>query len=220
MKSAMRRDRIQPSWKTMTEKSKQPWDTLLACPVCDALYDDPGNKKLVCKDCHAVLAAPERRAGAAMLVLSALSAGLIYGAITLPFLTINRFWMSNDATLIETAFAFEGPLLVLSLAVLALILILPALRLALTFYVTAPLVIGTSPMPGAATAFRWSETLRPWSMAEIFVLGCGVALVKVVALAEVTFGPAFYMFAVAVVLIWVTDRMICRHNVWKGLAHG
>ena len=153
-----------------------------------------------------------------MLILSLMTAALIYGAVTLPFLTINRFWMSNDATLIETAFAFEGPLKLLSVAVLALILILPAVRLALTIFVTAPLVIGTSPLPGAATAFRWSEALRPWSMAEIFVLGCAVALVKIVALAEVTFGPAFYMFAVAVVLIWVTDRLICRHSVWKGLS--
>lgn len=204
----------------MTETTKHRWESLLACPVCDALYEDPGDERLACKDCHTVLAAPERRAGAVMLVLSVLTAALIYGAITLPFLTINRFWISNDATLIETAFAFEGPLLVLSVAVLALILILPTVRLALTLYVTTPLVIGRSPMPGAATAFRWSETLRPWSMAEIFVLGCGVALIKIVAMAEVTFGPAFYMFAVAVVLIWVTDRLVCRYNVWKGLSHG
>jgi paraquat-inducible protein A len=90
----------------------------------------------------------------------------------------------------------------------------------LTFYVALPLVLGKKALPGAATAFRWSEVLRPWSMAEIFVLGCGVALVKIVAMAEVTFGPAFYMFAIAVVLIWVTDRLICRHNVWKGLSNG
>lgn len=202
----------------MTETSKRRWETLLACPVCDALYEAPGDERLVCADCHTVLAAPERRAGAVMLVLSVLTAALIYGAVTLPFLTINRFWMSNDATLIETALAFEGPLFALSVAVLALILILPAVRLGLILYVTTPLVIGGSPMPGAASAFRWSETLRPWSMAEVFALGCGVALIKIVAMAEVTFGPAFYMFAVAVVLIWVTDRLVCRYNVWKGLA--
>lgn len=153
-------------------------------------------------------------------MVALVSAGLIYGAVTLPFLTIKRFWMSNDATLIETALAFEGPLLILSLAVLALILVLPALRLGLTLYVLAPLVVGMGALPGAATAFRWSETLRPWSMAEIFVIGCGVALVKIVAMAEVTFGPAFYMFAVAVVLIWVQDKMICRHALWEAVGDG
>ncbi len=192
-------------------------ETHIACPVCDALYRDPGSEKLICERCHAVLSAPERRVGLRLVLIALVSAGLIYGAVTLPFLTIKRFWMSNDATLIETAFAFEGPLLILSLAVLALILVLPAIRLALTLYVLAPVVLGLRSLPGAATAFRWTEALRPWSMAEIFVIGCGVALVKIVAIAEVTIGPAFYMFAAAVVLIWVQDRMICRHSLWQAL---
>ncbi|MEM7753294.1 MAG: paraquat-inducible protein A [Pseudomonadota bacterium] len=195
-------------------------DTRLACPTCDALYEAPTSGGLTCHRCHTLLAAPVRRSSLWALLIALASAGLIYGAITLPFLTIKRFWMSNDATLIQTALAFEGPLLVLSLAVLALILILPALRLGLTLYVLAPVVLGTGTLPGAATAFRWSEALRPWSMAEIFVIGCGIALVKIVAMAEVTFGPAFYMFAAAVVLIWVQDRLTCRHSLWEAIDHG
>lgn len=193
-------------------------DTRLACPTCDALHDAPRGQKLVCDRCHRVLAAPERRAGLWQLLIALATAGLIYGAVTLPFLTIKRYWISNDATLIETALAFEGPLLALSLAVLALILLLPALRLALTIYVLVPVVLGAKALPGAATAFRWTEALRPWSMAEIFIIGCGVALVKIVAMAEVTFGPAFYMFATAVVLLWVQDRMLCRHSLWEAVA--
>lgn len=193
-------------------------DTLLACPTCDALYERSTAQKLVCARCHRVLVAPERRAGLWQVLIALATAGLIYGAITLPFLTINRFWMTNDATLIETALAFEGPLLILSLAVLALVLLLPALRLALTLYVLGPLVIGATALPGARTAFRWAEALRPWSMAEIFIIGCGVALIKIVAMAEVTFGPAFYMFAAAVVLLWVQDIMLCRHSLWEAIA--
>lgn len=192
-------------------------ETRLACPTCDALYTPSGAERLVCHRCHRVLIAPDRRAGLWQVMVALATAGLIYGAITLPFLTIKRFWMSNDATLIETALAFDGPLLLLSVAVLALILLLPALRLALTLYVLAPIVIGARPLPGAATAFRCSEALQPWSMAEIFIIGCGVALVKIVAMAEVTFGPAFYMFAAAVVLLWVQDRMLCRHSLWEAL---
>ena len=193
-------------------------DTRLACPTCDALYDWPVEEKLVCHRCHRVLVAPERRAGLWQVLMALATAGLIYGAITLPFLTINRFWMTNDATLIETALAFEGSLLILSVAVLGLILLLPALRLGLTLYVLMPLVLGTRALPGAATAFRWTEALRPWSMAEIFIIGCAVALVKIVAMAEVTFGPAFYMFAAAVVLLWVQDKMLCRHSLWEAIA--
>ncbi len=190
---------------------------LIACPVCDAVYEPKLQEKLACERCHTVLYAPERGLSLRILVVAIISAGLIYGAVAFPFLSVERFWISNEATLIETALAFEGPLLVLSISVLLLILVLPALRLAFTLYVLGPLVLGTRALPGAATVFRWSEALRPWSMAEIFVIGCGVALVKIVALANVTFGPAFYMFAAAVVLIWVQDRWLCRASLWRAI---
>ncbi len=190
-------------------------DDLIACPTCDALYEVGEATKLTCHRCHALLVSPERRLSIWLLLMAILSAGLIYGAVVLPFLTVERFWISNDATLVETALAFEGPLLLLSLSVLVLILVLPALRLAILLYVLVPQILGQKMFPGAATFFRWSEALRPWSMAEIFVIGCAVALTKIVALAEVTFGPAFYMFAAAVILIWVQDRMICRVSLWR-----
>lgn len=189
----------------------------IACPTCDALYTADGKERLVCERCHTKLLSPERRAGSMVILMSLLIVGLIYGAVTLPFLTIERFWISNEATIIDTALAFEGPLLLLAMAVLCLVLILPTARLLLTLYVLAPIVVGSSALPGSATGFRWAEALRPWSMAEIFVIGCGVALVKIIAMAEVTFGPAFFMFAAAVVLIWVQDRMICRGMLWKAI---
>ncbi len=199
------------------QSSSKTFDHLIACPVCDAIYEAAEQERQTCDRCHTVLSSPERGLSVRILLIAMISAGLIYGAVAFPFLTVERFWISNDATLIEAALAFEGPLLLLSISVLFLILILPALRLALALYVLGPLVLGMRALPGAATAFRWSEVLRPWSMAEIFVIGCGVALVKIVALADVTFGPAFYMFAGAVILIWIQDRMLCRASLWRAL---
>ncbi len=197
--------------------SLTPSDQLIACPTCDALHEQIQHEKLTCGRCHTVLSVPERALGVRVLLVTLVSACLIYGAIVLPFLSVERFWLSNDTTLIEAAFAFEGPLLALSLSILVLVLVLPAARLAISLYVLGPLILGLNALPGAATAFRWSEALRPWSMAEIFIIGCGVALVKIVALAEVAFGPAFYMFAAAVVLIWVQDRMVCRASLWRAI---
>lgn len=190
-------------------------ESLIACPQCDALYQTDGEAHLVCDRCHNLLVAPGRRAGYRLLALSLVSVALVYGAITQPFLTVERFWIESDATLLEAAFAFEGPLLILSAAVVLLVLVLPTLRLALMLYVLAPAALGRASLPLARRAFRWSESLRPWSMAEIFALGCGVALVKIADLAEVRFGPAFWMFAALVVLIWVRDRLICRYSLWS-----
>lgn len=192
-------------------------ENVLVCPQCDALYDDPGQTRLRCSRCHTLLNAPERALGWRLILIAGLSAVLIYGAVTLPFLTINRFWISNEATLLHTAMTFDGPLLILSLLVLALIVLLPLARLGFMLYALIPILLNFGRLPGAARFFRWSEALKPWSMAEIFLLGAGVALIKVADMAEVTFGPAFYMFAAAVVLIWVQDRTVCRHSIWRAL---
>lgn len=190
---------------------------LIACPTCDAIYTSNGTERLACTRCHRVLVQPEKRAGLQLLGLSLLALGLIYGAVTTPFLTVKRFWMTTDATLIQTALAFEGVVGVLALICLCVILVLPALRAGLTTYVVAPLVLAKPALPFSRQAFAWVERLRPWSMAEIFLVGAGVALFKITALAEVSFGPAFYMFAVLVVVLWAQDASMCRHSVWKAL---
>ena len=87
----------------------------------------------------------------------------------------------------------------------------------LALYVLAPIVADRPPARGALRAFRWSEALRPWSMAEIFAIGCAVALVKVSDLATVTFGPAFWMFSALVILVVVQESFICRWSVWNAL---
>ena len=189
----------------------------IACPTCDLLFDVEPGARLVCERCHMVLIDPEARVGLRLLVVSLLSTALIIGAVTYPFLTIKRFWMTSDATILDTALSFEGPLFFLSIIVLALILLLPALRLSLTLYVVTPIVLKRRPFPFAKSAFGWAERLKPWSMAEIFLIGCVIALAKIISMAEVTFGPAFYMFAGLVILLWAQDKMLCRYSLWKAL---
>lgn len=195
-------------------------EDLIACPRCDAVYRSaaprPG-ERAVCHRCHTVLIAPRRGAGLKIIALALGSLVLVAGALTSPFIGLKRLGLSNDSTLVDAALAFSGPLLFLSLAVFALIILLPLMRLMLTLYVLVPVVFDRPAWPGAKRAFRWSEALRPWSMAEIFVIGCAVALVKLADLARIELGPAFWMFVMLVVLIVVQDTFMCRWSVWKSL---
>ena len=130
---------------------------------------------------------------------------LIGAASVFPFLTIGAAGVRHEASILDTAFAFSGRLSVLAVAVLFFIIVIPALRLILLIYVLTPIIRDKPPAPYAKSAFRLSEALIPWSMAEIFALGCAVALVKLSDLAEVLFGPAAWMFAVLVVLVVASD---------------
>lgn len=194
-------------------------EDLIACPHCDALYSIPAEplKKTVCHRCHGVLISPRRAAGLKIIALALISMGLVIGALLTPFLTIDRFWLKNEATLLNTLLAFEGPLFGVAIALLGVVIIIPTLRFILTVYVLTPLVANRPPWPRAKSAFMWAERLKPWSMVEIFVLGCAVALFKIVDLANVALGPAFWMFVALVVLMSVQNTFMCRWSVWKDL---
>ncbi len=196
-------------------------ETLIACPQCDALYHAHAPAKgetAKCLRCHTVLISPKNRAGMTIIMLSIAIMVLILGALWFPFLQISQSGFRNSASLVDAALAFsDGPLVVLSITVLALIVLIPLLRVMLLLYVLWPVVFDRPPADHARAAFRWSETLRPWSMAEIFALGCAVSLVKVANLARIDFGPAFWMFASVVVIIVIQDRFMCRWSVWNSI---
>ncbi len=193
-------------------------DNLIACPKCDALrlVEDP-RTRLSCERCHTVLIAPVRAAGLKLIILSAISLILVAGAATQPFITIKKFMLANDVTLIEAAFSFSGPQFALSLAVLTIVLVLPFLRLVLSVYVLTPLVADKKPLPYAIPAFRLFELLRPWSMAEVFALGAAVSLFKIADIASITLGPAFWMFCLLVLASIAQNTLMCRWSVWKAL---
>ena len=198
-----------------------PLEDLIACPRCDALYRaaQPGpGERAVCSRCHTVLIAPRRRAGMTIIMMALTVTVLVLGALWFPFLQISTSGLQNSSTLLDAALSFVGgPLLIVSLAVVALIVLVPLTRALLILYVLVPVVFDRKPRPAARAAFRLAEELRPWSMAEIFAIGCAVSLVKVADLADISFGPAFYMFAGLVVVSIVQDTYMCRWSVWKSL---
>ena len=53
-----------------------------------------------------------------------------------------------------------------------------------------------TPWSHAAFVFRMAEAMQPWAMAEIFIIGTAVALVKIGGLATISLGPAFWAFCV------------------------
>ena len=203
--------------------SRGPLEGLIVCPVCDATYQlqRPKNgERAVCTRCHKVLIAPRRKAGMQIIAVAVAVVVLITAASVFPFLEISAAGRSNAVSIIDAALSFtQGPMLVLALMTAGFILFVPLVRMLLTLYVLIPVVLERPPARHAIRAFRWAEAMRPWSMAEIFALGCAVALVKVAGLATVSFGPAFWMFGALVVLVIVHDSFLCKWSVWNSLEH-
>ncbi|SES25023.1 paraquat-inducible protein A [Tranquillimonas rosea] len=194
---------------------------LIACPQCDALYHaemPAAGERAVCHRCHTVLISPRRGAYARVIAMAVAVVILMVGATFFPFLQIRVAGLTNASSVFDAALAFvDGPMVALSAAVAALIVLIPVARAVMVIYVLGPLALDRRPFPRAVDVFRWSEELRPWSMAEIFVIGVAVALVKVSDLARVEYGPAFWMFAALVLVTVFQDGFMCRWTIWKAL---
>ncbi|WP_265501210.1 paraquat-inducible protein A [Paracoccus beibuensis] len=194
---------------------------LIACPRCDALHLEehlePGETAR-CIRCGTVIAKPREGAFAQLIALAFTSMVLLVGAVFFPFLQVSAMGFGNASSLFDVALAFaDGVLLPLVLAVLAMIIGLPIARSFLLLYTLVPLAQGRTPYRHAARAFRWSEILRPWSMAEIFVIGTAVALVKVAGLASVHLGPAFWAFAALIFVNIASRAFMCQTTIWDAI---
>lgn len=193
----------------------------MACPRCDTLHVEVelhSGETAKCTRCDGLLAKPQGGAFTQLIALAFTSIILLMGAIFFPFLEISRMGFGNTTSLFGVAMAFaEGFLLPLVLVLLLLVIGLPIFRSALLLYTLIPLAQGSAPYKHAANAFRLSEKLRPWSMAEIFIIGTAVALVKVAGLATVHLGPAFWAFCILVLVNLASRGFMCQTTIWDAI---
>ena len=161
----------------------------------------------------------ERSTAFAQVISLAMTAFvLMLAAISFPFLELDVAGRHNSISVLQAVTVFnDGIALLLALAVAGFIVFLPLLRLAAIIYALGPIVREKPVRRGAKQAFALAEFLQPWSMAEIFIVGVAVALIKVAGLAHVSIGPAFWAFCALVLITVLKDQLICRYSVWQAL---
>ncbi len=205
----------------MSAATLPPLDDLVACPQCDTLHHAailPVNARAHCKRCGIVLMTSQPAAMARILSLALTAFIMMIAAVSFPFLTLDAGGLHNATSVIDAVLAFnDGYAFPLAVAVAFFIVVIPLIRLGALIYALGPLVREQKPRSGARTAFGLAERLRPWSMAEIFIVGVTVALIKLAGMAAVTIGPAFWAFAGVVVITVLKDQLICRYSIWEAL---
>lgn len=193
--------------------------SLVACPNCDLLHTARKisvGEWVRCSRCGSKLASSRPNAIDRVLAAAVANAILIAGALFFPFIKLEGAGTRQSATLIDAVSAFGGGLTApLVLVVAAFIVIIPFMRASALIYTLWPLRFGRTPYRGAMKAFRFANTLKPWSMAEIFIIGVVVALVKIAGMAQVSLGPAFWMLTAVVVTLLLENHNFCRWTIWQ-----
>jgi paraquat-inducible protein A len=196
-------------------------EDLIACPTCDLLHREvavPPGGRLRCRRCHAVLLTNRANAIDRALAGAFASVILMLAAIFFPFLELSVVGFHRKASLLDAAMAFTSGLVVpLSVATALLIVVIPLVRATALGYTLLPLRLAGRAAPGAAAAFRTACRLRPWAMAEVFLIGVIVALVKIGGIATVSLGPAFWAMAGLVLLVVYEATSLDEWSIWQRL---
>lgn len=194
---------------------------LIACPVCDALHrlvPVPPGGRLRCRRCGGVMITERPGAIDRTLASAFASVILMLAALFFPFLELSVAGLHRNASLLDASLAFSSGLMVpLSAATTMLIVVIPVIRALALSYTLIPLKLGRPPAPHAERAFRIAEHLKPWAMAEVFLIGVVVALVKVGGMAKIELGPAFWALAGLVLLVVYEATSLSEWSLWQRL---
>jgi paraquat-inducible protein A len=171
-----------------------------------------------CERCQHVIVTNKAYSIDRALAASIAGVVLLLVSLFLPFLALARSGIESDISVLDAVAAlWFSDMRWLAVFSLAFIVMLPLVRLSFIAWVLWQLRIGRPPKPAMRWAFRWAEYLEPWTMAEIFMVGVVVSLVKISSLATLTVGLAFWSLLALIAVTTLISVVLCRDTVWQQL---
>ncbi|CAN5569702.1 PqiA/YebS family transporter subunit [soil metagenome] len=174
-----------------------------------------GYDLLLCAECDCQL---ERRTGRSLATAFALSATtliLLIPANLFPFLTTSVLGASRESHLVSSVTVMwrqDWPLLAIAIALF--LIVLPIVRFALLTTVLF-FVHGKTRPAWLGRAFRWSNGLQIWAMADVFLLGLLVAYERLSATIQTTLGIGAYCFIGAAIATLFTRATLDTDAIWE-----
>ena len=185
-------------------------DSLIICEYCDSVYQTVPlvkRQKACCACCGAVI---QRYTGLTLQQRMALciTAGILLVFANLyPVMSISLQGLHNSATLWDSVVALsDGPITFMALVAAVAIIIAPVFQVILLIWVLA-FAMAKQRSPAFGFCMRWLESLRPWSMLEVCLLGAMVAVFKLAGLLDVVPGIGLLaLAALSILMITIAGR--------------
>jgi paraquat-inducible protein A len=190
---------------------------LIACEQCDAVF-----KKLTlahgeiarCTRCGNELDRNAQRRRHHLLPLTLASLIIFVIANSFPIVEMELQGLHSQTTLFGAvvSLADEG-ISTVALLVMATTVLFPLLQMLILFYVLVP-AKNHQARPGFNRLIRIMQSLRPWGMIEVFLLGVLVALIKLSNMATIIPGIALWAFCLLTVMLTVIVSFNPRY-LWQ-----
>jgi paraquat-inducible protein A len=168
---------------------------LMACEHCDAIYRraalGPGEIAR-CRRCGAQLERDMRAYRTRILPLTLASLIMFIVANVFPIMEIELHGLSNQTTLIGVVLSMNAAgMPLIAFLVFATTIAFPLVKLFALFYLLICIHRLANPV-GFNLLVRMIQTLRPWIMVEILLLGAIVSFVKMTSMATVVPGVSLW----------------------------
>jgi paraquat-inducible protein A len=190
---------------------------LVACHECDLLQHIPRQRqggKSYCRRCNAVLHRSVRDSLDRTLAMTFAGLVLFIVANSFPFLSFKMQGQVTQTTLATGVIdLYQQGMWELALLVLMTSILVPLLQLLLLIYVLLPIKLSRTPWM-LAQVFRFQQSLGPWGMMEVFMLGILVAVVKLVDMAQIIPGLALWSFALLIFMLAGAAAALDPEIVW------
>jgi paraquat-inducible protein A len=140
---------------------------------------------------------------------------LIVIANLMPFMSMKISGRVQQADLVTGAIALlEQGIWPLAIVVMLTTVVTPLLKLCGVLYVLVGIRLPRPP-PYLPLVFRWIEVLRPWAMIEVYLLGVFVAYVKLIDLATIEIGIAFWALCALMLVMVLIEIVLSPEPVWE-----
>lgn len=206
------------------------YNTKLACHECDLLIELPtvqlGAREVMrCPQCRHTISAGHDSPIETVIALCLTAIITLIIACGYPFISFSAQGQSRTITLFQTSteLYLQGFPMLASL-VFCFVLLLPLLYLLFLLTILLPIKLqfrGKMFFPEKPILLgKLVSYLLPWSMAEVFLIGVLVALIKIVSMSDIILGVSFWAYVIFVPLFIYISAIVDSHRLWHWIEHG
>jgi len=190
----------------------------VACPDCDLLQHIPElapGAKARCARCGHVLATQSADPLDRPLALTLAAAIAFIVANTASLMDLSAVGRFASTTIPHGAYEMWMQGQRITAVVVAFCAVI-APGAYILFMLTVLIAVRRPPAPHwVGELLRWSNSMQPWSMGEVMILGIMVSLIKIAELASVGVGYGMYAVGALVVLLAAISITFDPREVWR-----
>ena len=192
--------------------------SLIACHDCDLIHrvgPVPDGSAARCSRCGAMLFQHKPNSLERTMALTVAGLILFVVANSFPFLGF-KIQAQVLKTLLITGVQelYHQGMWILATVVLLTTIVLPAAQMLGLLYVLVPLRLNWFPWK-FREVFRFIQSIRPWAMMEVFMLGILVSIVKLAKMATIVPGIAAFAFMALIFVLAASLAVLDPHAVWE-----